>query len=1164
MAFKKVDTREKLPKLEEKTIKFWQENKIFEKSVEKDAPNGDYVFYDGPPFITGLPHYATLLPSIAKDLIPRYWTMKGYRVERVWGWDCHGLPAENKVESELGLKNKKDIEILGVGKFVDACRDYVKTGSEQWEWYINRIGRWVDMKNAYKTMDTAFMESVIWAFKELYDKGLIYEGHRSSLHCPRCATPLSKFEVTMDEGFYKDVTEKSVAVKFGLKEEPGTSLLAWTTTPWTLPGNLALAVSEDVDYIKAKVQKLEIELEKGWLVKELPKDLRKHKTVAITQAYLENYTDDSGRKVKDARVRKTGDNFEFTVKYFAGDEKETGQLIEKNKKITKEAYVELIKQATKKITKERIYYPLENGLVAEVDIYQNNLQGLVVTEVEFPSIKKEQEFKKPDWLGKEVTDSDGIYPPVIAEMNLEEVEKINEEYEQESHNYEDSVQNEIVVLAKNRLEEILEDMEYEILEEVKGKDLVGLSYEPLFDLKNKEISKNKNTYKVCAADFVTTEDGTGIVHIAPNFGEDDFNLGKEHSLPVVDLMDENGHYTKNAGPDWDGLYFKKAGKKVLEKLDDKLFSDFDFTHSYPFCYRCSTSLIYKTQKAWYLKIDEIREKMIKNNENINWVPEHFKDGRFKYNLENAPDWCLSRSRYWGSPVPVWKCEDESCGEMKVIGSIEKLEKLSGKKIKDLHRPEIDEIEFDCEKCNKQMKRVVEVIDCWFESGAMPFSQFHYPFENKNEKTGEPNMFPADFIVEYTGQLRGWFYCLHVLATALFDSPAFKNVITTGVLAGTDGRKMSKSYGNYPDPRETLEKYGSDALRFYFMESPIMLSMDMNMSEDDLAQINRGMMRTIWNSYSFFVLYANIDNWKPVSLSSDRASQLKPSNQLDKWILSELNILNRDVTKHIEDYEIPKAVRLFPKFVDNLSNWYIRRSRRRFWKSESDTDKNEAYRTLHHVLVEFSKIFAPVCPFVTEEIYKNLTGEESVHLAKFPEVDKSLINEELSQKMEMVRDVINQGLAIRAQEGIKVRQPLEDGFFGRPYKDLLLKDKDHLKFIQMIKEELNINGFQLDTSLDSSEIKLNTKITPELKLEGQMRELVRKIQSARKEAGFDVENKINLWHKSGDEIFDEHQDAIATEILAESIKKAGDNIPKEAFNKKVSVDDQEIEFWIAKT
>ena len=955
MGFKKVDARQNLPKMEEEVLKFWEENKIFEKSLEKDAPNGEYVFYDGPPFITGLPHYATLLPSIAKDLIPRYWTMKGYRVKRVWGWDCHGLPAENKVEKDLGLKNKKDIEALGVEKFIEACRNYVNTASGQWSWYINRIGRWVDMENAYKTMDLNFMESVLWSFKQLYDKNLIYEGYRSSLHCPRCATPLSKFEITMDAGSYRDVSDDSVVIKFKLEKEANTYILAWTTTPWTLPGNLALAVGEGIKYSKV----------------------------------------------------------EFEGNFY--------------------------------------------------------------------------------------------------------------------------------IIAKDRLESIFENIDYEVVDEIRGKNLVGLKYEPIFNLENNKINENKNTFKIYSGDFVGIEDGTGVVHIAPNFGEDDFNLGKREKLPIVELMDENGVYTEEAGKGWMGVYFKKANKRAIEELEKnkKLFSKFSYTHSYPFCYRCGTPLIYKSQKAWYMNIAEIRQQLISSNENINWVPEHFKEGRFRYNLENAPDWCLSRNRYWGSPIPVWRCE--KCKEIKVVGSVKEIEELSGEKISDLHKPGIDKVEFECGKCGSKMQRVSEVLDCWFESGSVPHAQYHYPFssqklKNKDKKSGPGFPFPADFIIEYTGQLRGWFYYLHVLSNAIFNSNCFKNVITTGVLAGTDGRKMSKSYGNYPDPKETIEKYGSDALRFYFMSSPIMLGDDVNMAERDLDYFAKNPLRMLWNSYSFFVLYANIDNF---SYSSEH--KLEAKSLLDRWIISELNILIKKVTEALEKYNIPEATRLLPLFIDNLSNWYIRRSRKRFWKSENDTDKNEAYATLHYVLITLAKLMAPFTPFITEEIYRNLNsptppqsspqaGEEeilSVHLADFPVANEKLIDEKENEEMAKVRSIISEGLQLRAKEGIKVRQPL-----GLATIKSEIKNEE---LINIIKEELNIKEVEIDTKQEEA-IRLNTEITEDLKLEGQAREVIRFIQEMRKEAGYDIDNRIKVMYNPGSKVFEKFGDMIAKEVLADEIKQ----------------------------
>lgn len=921
--FKKIDPKLDASKLEEGVLKFWEKNDTFKKSVEKDAPNGDYVFYDGPPFITGLPHYATLLPSIAKDVVPRYQTMRGYRVERVWGWDCHGLPAENKVEEQLGLRNKKDIEVLGVDKFVGACRSYVSDCSDQWKWYIDRIGRWVDMDHSYRTMDLNYMESVIWAFKELYNKGLIYEGYRTSLHCPRCATPLSKFEITMDAGCYRDVTDTSVVVKFRISKpvkENGMYFLAWTTTPWTLSGNLALAISKKIKYIKVKV----------------------------------------------------------------GDE--------------------------------------------------------------------------------------------------------------------------TYILAKDRAQEILGNIKYKVTEEIRGKDLVGYEYEPIFDLGNSEIEKNKNIYKVYSADFVTTEDGTGIVHIAPNFGEDDFEFGKTNNLPLVDLMDENGVYTKNAGS-WVGEYFKKANSRALEELEKRkiLFSKIEYTHPYPFCYRCDTPLIYRTQESWYLKISELKKKMLASNKNIKWVPEYFKEGRFKYNIENAPDWSLSRSRYWGSPVPAWRCD--KCKELKVVGSLDEIKKLSGEEVKDLHRPEIDLIEFKCNKCKGVMRRVPEVMDCWFESGAMPFAQFHYPFENKDIWDKK---FPADFIVEYTGQLRGWFYYLHVLGNALFDSVTFKNVVVTGVLSGTDGRKMSKSYGNYPDPKKVLTNYGADVLRFYFMNSQIMTGGDMDMSEGELGQIKKGMYRMLWNSYSFFVTYASLDNWDPDE-RGDFSESKRPL--MDRWLISRRNTLVKNVTDAMESYELPTACRHLSEFMDELSNWYIRRSRKRFWKSEDDLDKKAAYHTLYKTLMVYASLLAPFMPFVTEEIYQNMKAwrkgkKESIHLTDWPKADEKAIDKKIERDMEIARQIVEAGLSQRNEKGIKVRQPLTSLTVTAPVASL---PKD---LVNIISEEVNVKTLMLknvprnirDKGAGVS-VKLDTKITPELKAEGIARDFVRFIQDGRKKAGFNVEDRI---------------------------------------------------------
>ncbi len=943
-------------KLEEEIIDFWKEGETFKKSVEKPAPKGNYVFYDGPPFITGLPHYATLLPSIAKDIIPRYFTMNGYRVERVWGWDCHGLPAENKVEKNLGLKNKKDIEDMGVKKFVDACREYVSTSSKQWEWYIERIGRWVDMKNAYKTMDSDFMESVMWAFKDLYEKDLIYEGYRTSLHCPRCATPLSKFEITMDAGSYKDVEDDSIVVEFETTED--FSLLAWTTTPWTLPGNMALAVGKNIVYAVVK---------------------------------------SSGKKY---------------------------------------------------------------------------------------------------------------------------------------------------VLAKDKLNEIFKERNFEVVKEIKGKDLLGISYKPPFTLNSEEIEKSVSVFKVYEADFVSTEEGTGIVHIAPNFGEDDFELGKKEGFPIIEIMDESGVYTERAG-EWSGYYFLKANKKALQDLGEKLFLKDRSVHSYPFCYRCDTSLIHKTQKAWYLKIGDVREKMLQSNKGINWVPEHFKEGRFQYNIENAPDWCLSRSRYWGSPVPVWKCKNSGCGSIKVVGSIEEIENLCGKKVKELHRPEIDEIVFTCKECGEEMKRVPEVLDCWFESGSMPFAQVHYPFEKKDEWK---KIFPADFIIEYTGQLRGWFYYLHVLSNSLFDSIAFRNVIATGVLAGDDGRKMSKSFGNYPDPKITLDKYGSDALRIYFMSNPIMLGGDTNLSESGIQDALRKNVILLSNILKFYEPFAREKNF---FISEKIEEEPSMDNILDRWIMARLNMVIRDIKNNMEKYNLPSVCEAITCFIDDMSTWYIRRSRNRF-KGDDQNDAWNALKTSGFVLYQFSKAIAPVLPFLSESVWQKMTGNEfknknlSVHLTKYPSFNKEKIDEKLLSDMDTVRKTVSQALKQRAEAGIRVRQPLS----------VLEVEKGVPEYLfHLIKEEVNVKDV---TSGDA--IKLHTNITEDLKEEGEQREIIRCIQSLRKEAGLTPKHKIKIFYEGSFDL--KNKDNLMKETISEDVSKHKGELL--LAQKTLSLSGREVFFGITKS
>lgn len=955
MIFCKVDAKQELPKMEEEILKFWNEHKIFKKSLEnrKNAPR--YSFYDGPPFATGNPHYGHIVASTMKDVVPRYWTMRGYFVERKWGWDCHGLPIENIVEKELGSKSKKDIEQLGVDKFNDLCRSKVLTYVEDWKKVINRLGRWADMEDSYKTMDLGYMESVWWVFKQLWEKDLIYEGYRAMHVCPRCETTLSHSEVS--EG-YLDIKDLSAIAKFELVSQPNVFVLAWTTTPWTLIGNVALAVNPKTIYVMVK-----------------------------------------------------------TVNFIDGSQ----------------------------------------------------------------------------------------------------------------------LKDETYVIAKDCLAQVMQDKEYKIVKEIKGEKLIGEKYKPLFNYyAEKEILENKEKgWQIYGAEFVTIEEGTGVVHIAPAFGEDDMKLGQDYELPFIQHVGMDGVIKTEAG-EFAGLSVKPKdveGKnkdahmstdveivKYLAKKD-LLFAKEKYEHSYPHCWRCDTPLINYATTSWFVSVTKIKKMALELAKNIHWSPEHIKEGRFGNWLEGARDWSISRQRFWASVIPIWRCE---CGELKVFGSVSELEKEVGQEITDIHKHIMDKIFLKCDKCSGEMKRVPDVLDTWFDSGSMPYAQMHYPFENKEDFKGS---FPANFIAEGVDQTRAWFYYLHIIATAVQEKAAYENVIVNGIVQGEDGKKMSKRLNNYPDPSLMFDKYGADAMRFYLMSSPVVSAQNINFSEKEMSEVIRGMIRMLWNSYSFFVLYANIDGWKPQDNKEKKNRESITENLLDFWILSEFNMLIKNFNVEMEKYELHRAARLLPKFVDNLSNWYIRRCRKRFWKSENDKDKNNAYATLHFVLVNFSKIIAPFMPFVADEIYKNLTGEESVHLANFPQANEDLISVRLNEQMEIVRVLISDGLQQRAQGKIKVRQPLTSATI----KNKILSEE----MLEIIQEELNVKKVFIDEKLEKK-ILLDLEITQELKQEGQAREIIRYIQELRKKAGFDVDNRIIIFYNTKLEALEVYKTMISKETLADNI------------------------------
>ena len=944
-----ANTRRRALEYEKALIEFWKKNQTFEKSIEQRDIDNSYVFYDGPPFITGMPHHGTLLSSVTKDAVPRFWTMRGKRVERRWGWDCHGLPAENFVEKQLGITDRREIGTKWpLATYIEKAKASMVANSEAWESTIERIGRWVDFRGAYRTMDKNYMESVWWAFKTLYEKGLIFEGRKVLMYDTKFSTPVSKAEVTMDNDAYQEVTDPSVFVKFKVVSEgelQGAYLLAWTTTPWTLPANLLLAVNEKLTY--------------------------------------------------------------------------------------------------------------------------------------------------------------GLY----------------------------QVGEDKIVTLKKTADEVFEG-EFEFLKDINGTELVGLEYQPLMENFSRE-ERQKDTYHVLTAEYVSDEDGTGIVHIAPAYGEADYDLALAHEVDFVDLLDEQGYYVEAAEKwlmdlgvrktDENGIELWAANKIIAKMLLEKgiVYRIKYIKHEYPFNPRSKQRIIYRAFPSWFFNVTDSKTMLISENEKINWFPEYLKHGRFEKNIEAAPDWNLSRDRFFATAMPVWKGDK---GSVKVVGSYDELYELSGVRLEDYHRPWVDEIEFEID--GEHFKRIDKVLDCWFESGSMPFAQLHYPFENREKF--EKN-YPADFIVEYVGQVRAWFYYVHVVNTALFSDIAYKNVITTGTLAGNDGRKMSKSLGNYTDPNLLMDQYSADSLRFLMLSSPVLAGEDFSLIDKDVSDVARK-LSMIWNVYDFFTMYAEVDGF-----DSDQAMAVSEFiNPLDIWLVSRVHQVRNQITEGMEAYNIPAALSSVLEFIDDMSNWFVRRSRRRFWKSEDDQDKLEAYSTLYYVLIYLAKILAPFTPFLAEELYQKMTGAgvvnseipESVHLLDWPEA--GVIDEAVLTQMTKTREIITAGLAERmkkteSEAQIKVRQPLAKLIYaGEKLDDF---------YEQIIMEEVNVKSVEHGEALA-----LDKTLTPELLEEGKIRELIRFVQAARKKAGLNVDDRIRLMVSM--EVPETYREMLMNEVLAEELVYEG--------------------------
>ena len=1204
----KHGTRRRAAEYEKDWVQRWKDDQTFEKSVTQRPADNAYVFYDGPPFITGVPHHGTLLSSIVKDAVPRYWTMKGKRVERRWGWDCHGLPAENFVEKQMNIVDRRQImtnsdqpapldkdgnplPTISLEKYITKARESMVANSETWQGVIDRIGRWVDFKGAYRTMDKDFMESVWWAFKQLYEAGKIYEGEKVLMYDTRFATPVSKAEVTMDNDAYQTVTDPSVYVKFKL-------LSGNTRHKITLDKSSKILFVCNANVVRSQ----------------------------MAQAFYNHFTktqnaDSAGVNAEKYPIAKIPTVADFDAHLAAKDldpltvidlmrEKGIEVGASQRTQLTKDMlcdYDLVVNIANRNQTPDwlkgdnvvwwKIEDPhAESRELAKLacDEVEKRVKKLIGGEV-VDDIEGDEDINVLAWTTTPWTLPANLMLAVNPEMTYCEV----------------LVGGEKLIIAEEALERTLQDekhqpLEYEVLRKFPGSELVGKKYQPLDT--GSIWPQNDKIHTIYAADFVSHESGTGIVHIAPAYGEDDFELGKANGIAPFHVIDDNGYYTDT---NYKGLEVWDNNKFIAKDLKEKgaVWKIEYIRHEYPFNPRSKQRIMYRAIPSWFFDIQGQKPLMLEQNEHINWFPAHLKHGRFAKNIEQAPDWNLSRDRFWATAMPVWKGDQ---GTVKVVGSYAELKELSGVEMDDYHRPWVDDITFEID--GEKFTRIDKVLDCWFESGSMPFAQLHYPFENQVKF--EQN-YPADFIVEYIGQVRAWFYYVHAVNVALAEIGAFgeageqhknvySNVITTGVVAGNDGRKMSKSLGNFTDPNELMDKFSADSLRFLLLSSPLLNGEDFALHDKDVGDVARK-LSMIWNMYDFFTMYAEVDEFTfpydtassdaflvhritntahsdtPESLSrtgTENSFQIsvdidKLSNPLDIWIISRLHELVAEVEKQMDAYNIPDALSPISPFLDDASNWYVRRSRRRFWKSEDDGDKNDAYRTLHYVLVRLSHLLAPFTPFLAEELYHNLTGDnESIHLKDWLAAGEA--NEQVLADMARTRELINNGLSLRMKQdehqvSIKVRQPLQCA----AYAGVKLTDY----YEQIMAEELNVKEIRWIESLDEhladydvtegvikpeSWVEINKHLTPELKREGLMREVIRHVQSARKKAGLQVDDRIELGITSGDAEITQAVDAFTDTIKSETLAvKLGSAAADDMEKYDVKVDSKPVEIYLKK-